>query len=69
MKRVIVMMAMVMMVIGGATAVSAASARCVVVEAEGQELVLECEGGTDDFQPGQTVKLRVERSRTAMEGC
>jgi hypothetical protein len=40
-----------------------------VVEAEGQELVLECEGGTDDFQPGQTVKLRVERSRAAMEGC
>ncbi len=69
MKRVIVMMAMVMMVVGGATAVSAASARCVVVEAEGQELVLECERGTDDFKPGQEVKLRVERARAAMEGC
>jgi hypothetical protein len=69
MKRIIVMMALVMMVVGGATAVSAASARCVVVKAEDKELVLECESGTDDFQPGQEVKLRVERARAAIEGC
>ncbi|MBE0582372.1 MAG: hypothetical protein IH612_01275 [Desulfofustis sp.] len=69
MKRFLMMVLIAMMVTGGATAVLAASARCVVVKAEGQELVLECERGTDDFQPGQEVKLKVERTEAAIEGC
>jgi hypothetical protein len=69
MKRIVMMVLMVLIMAGGATTVLAASARCVVVKAEGQELVLECERGTDDFQPGQEVKLKVERTQAAIEGC
>lgn len=46
----------------------AASDKCVVIKAEGNELTLECRKETDRFQPGMEVKIK-SNSKAAVEGC
>ncbi len=48
--------------------VMAASDRCVVVEADGNVLKLECRKDTNSFKPGMEVKIKTD-SRAAIEGC
>ncbi len=48
---------------------SAASNKCTVVETEDKKLVLECERGTDQFKPGDAVKIKTVRKGAAIEGC
>lgn len=69
MKTIIAAAALLVIMVSSATVSLAASGRCVVVKVEDKELVLECERGTEDFQPGQEVKIKVERARAAIEGC
>lgn len=59
----------VLIVLSSAATTLAASARCVVTEAEDNRLVLECERGTQEFTPGQEVKIKTERTSGAIEGC
>ncbi len=70
MKSLLMTAGMVLLLIAGSTAAFAASGRCVVVKAEGNELILSCERTTEDFQEGQEVKIKAERQRgAAIEGC
>jgi hypothetical protein len=46
----------------------AASDKCVVVKATGNELTLECRKDTESFQPGTEVKIKTN-SKAAIEGC
>jgi hypothetical protein len=46
----------------------AASDKCVVVKAAGNELTLECRKDTESFQPGTEVKIKTN-SKAAIEGC
>ena len=46
----------------------AASDKCVVVQAAGNELTLECRKDTESFQPGTEVKIK-SNSKAAIEGC
>ena len=46
----------------------AASDKCVVVKAAGNELTLECRKDTERFQRGTEVKIK-SNSKAAIEGC
>jgi hypothetical protein len=69
MKQLTGLLVVLLLLAGTGSAAFAASARCVVVEAEGNKLVLECERGTDGFEPGREVKIKAERTGAAIEGC
>ncbi len=50
------------------SAAMAASDKCVVVKAAGNELTLECRKDTESFQPGTEVKIK-SNGKAAIEGC
>ncbi len=46
-----------------------ASNKCRIVEAEENNLVLECERDTFQFKVGDQVKIKSMRKKEAVEGC
>ena len=70
MKSIIVITILSLFILtAGASALMAASDRCVVVETEGKRIVLECRKETSKFREGTGVKIKSDKNGAAVEGC